>query len=54
MQKTNYLKAKESFFLSAQVDTRMVDVYVNLVGKDLRDAHRKYSPVSRLLIKKRG
>jgi site-specific recombinase XerD len=36
------------------VDTRMVDVYVNLVGKDLRDAHRKYSPVSRLLIKKRG
>jgi integrase/recombinase XerD len=36
------------------VDTRMVDVYVNLVGKDLREAHRKYSPVSRILFSKRS
>lgn len=30
------------------VDPRMVDVYVNLVGKDLAEAHRKYSPLKRL------
>ena len=28
-------------------DSRMTDVYVNLVGRDIAEAHRKYSPVSR-------
>lgn len=31
-----------------QVDPRMVDVYVNLVGKDLAEAHSKYSPLKRI------
>lgn len=35
-----------------QSDPRMVDVYVNLVGRDLKEAHRKYSPVSRVLGRK--
>jgi integrase/recombinase XerD len=28
--------------------TKMAEAYVNLVGRDLADAHRKYSPVGRL------
>lgn len=32
-----------------QSDPRMVDVYVNLVGRDLKEAHSKYSPLKRLL-----
>ena len=32
-----------------QKDPRMIDVYVNLVGRDLAEAHRKYSPLKRLL-----
>ncbi len=35
-----------------QSDPRMIDVYVNLVGRDLREAHSKYSPVSRVLDRK--
>lgn len=31
------------------VDHRMVDVYVNLVGRDLAEAHGKYSPLRRVL-----
>ena len=31
------------------VDHRMVDVYVNLVGKDLAEAHSKYSPLKRII-----
>lgn len=32
--------------------TKMAEAYVNLVGRDLAEAHRKYSPVQRL--KRRG
>jgi len=32
-----------------QSDPRMIDVYVNLVGRDLAEAHRKYSPLKRLI-----
>lgn len=32
-----------------QSDPRMVDVYVNLVGKDLKEDHNKYSPLKRLI-----
>lgn len=31
------------------VDHRMVDVYVNLVGRDLAEAHSKYSPLKRVM-----
>lgn len=37
---------------SGQSDPRIIDVYVNLVGRDLQEAHRKYSPISRVLGKK--
>lgn len=33
------------------VDHRMIDVYVNLVGRDLAEAHGKYSPLKRVTIK---
>jgi hypothetical protein len=29
-------------------DHRMLNVYVNLVGRDLKEAHAKYSPVDRM------
>lgn len=35
-----------------QNDPRMVDVYVNLVGRDLKEAHSKYSPLQRVLGRK--
>lgn len=34
--------------------TRMAERYVNLAGRDLAEAHRKYSPVSRLGRQRRG
>lgn len=34
--------------------TKMAEAYVNLVGRDLAEAHRKYSPVVRIERQRRG
>lgn len=34
--------------------TKMAEAYVNLVGRDLAEAHRRYSPVGRLERQRRG
>jgi site-specific recombinase XerD len=40
--------------LMGHSSTRMAERYVNLVGKDVAAAHRRYSPVSRLERQRRG
>ena len=40
--------------LLGHASTKMAERYVNLVGRDVAEAHRRYSPVSRLERQRRG